>query len=320
MRIGTNPEKKQLSRITYKPHRVIIPVYIPDSKEDYFKNLFEIFKISINSLINTTNKKFTNITIINNNCRPEVTSYIDGLLKENIIDKHVKFSDNYGKIHTILTEAKASLESFITISDADVFFYNGWITETLKTFTIFDKVGVVAPLPMPQLAFYANASLFSKKTFSIKKGSVVDKEDLYLFEKSVNSKIFTKKIDWFKKQFYLEKRQYKVCIGAGHFVGTYKKEIFDKLSIKKPKFVFEDGAERNHLDIPIDQLGYSRVSLINTHAYHLGNTIPEFVNGYHFIKPEYPSVQLKQKKIKEDILSYKMKKGILKIYRKLKSK
>lgn len=319
MRIGSNPEKKQLSRITYKPHRVIVPVYIPDSKEDYFKNLFEIFKISINSLINTTDKELTNITIINNKCKPEVTNYIDCLVKESKIDKHVNLSNNYGKVYTVLTEARASLEPFITISDADVFFYNNWITETLKTFTIFNKVGVVAPLPMPQLAFYANASLFSTKILSIKRGNMVNKEELYLFEKSVNSKISIKKIDWFKHQFYLEKNNHKVCIGAGHFVATYKKEIFEKLYVKKPKFVFEEGAESNHLDIPIDQLGYSRVSLIKTHAYHLGNTIPGFVKNYQFTNPEYPNIQLDQKKTKKDILSYQLKKGILKIYRKLKS-
>lgn len=140
MRIVSNPEKKQLSRITYKPHRVIVPVYIPDSKEDYFKNLFEIFKISINSLINTTDKELTNITIINNKCKPEVTNYIDCLVKESKIDKHVKLSNNYGKVYTVLTEARASLEPFITISDADVFFYNNFINMGVKNPVVLYRI------------------------------------------------------------------------------------------------------------------------------------------------------------------------------------
>lgn len=108
MRIGVNPEKKKFGEIIYKKHRVIIPVYIPNSNEKYFDNLLSVFKTSINSLIQTIQHNDTNITIINNDCKKQVTDFIDDLIDENKIDKHVKLSSNYGKIYTILSEVKTN--------------------------------------------------------------------------------------------------------------------------------------------------------------------------------------------------------------------
>ena len=93
----------------------------------------------------------------------------------------------------------------ITIADADVFYYSGWLENTVKVFNNFNKVGVLAPLPMPQLAYYVNNSLFFNKMLKVKKGKVILEEDLQLFEKSINGKISTKKNNWFKNQLYLKK-------------------------------------------------------------------------------------------------------------------
>lgn len=316
MRIGHNPEKKKFEEIIYKSHRVIIPVYIPNSNEIYFENLFSVFKTSINSLINTIHPNNTNITIVNNDCKKEVTDFIDDLINKKKIDKHVKLSGNYGKVHTILLEAKASTEELITIADADVFYYSGWLENTVKVFNNFSKVGVVAPLPMPQLAYYANNSLFFNKILKIKKGKVISDEDLQLFEKSIGGKISVKKNNWFKNQLYLEKNNFKVCIGAGHFVATYRKIVLDQLKFKKPSYVFEDGAEVLYLDNPIDKLGFFRLSTINTFVYHLGNTIPEFINDYKFSETT-KLINIYHEKYRKNYISYNFKKIITKIYRKL---
>ncbi|OAD46131.1 glycosyltransferase family A protein [Polaribacter atrinae] len=316
MRIGVNPEKNNNQKINYKNHRIIIPVYIPNSKDEYFNNLFSVFKTSLASLIKTTDIKETNITIINNNCREEVTDYIDNLLKEKVIDKHVQLASNYGKIYTILAEARASYEQLITIADADVFYFSNWLSETKTIFNEFKNAGVVAPLPMPQLAFYSNYSLFFSNFFKIKKGKIILEDDLLLFEESVGSKILIEKNNWFKNQLYLEKNTVKACIGAGHFIATYRKEVLDKISIVKPTYVFENGGERFHLDAPIDQLGYYRLSTIKTFVYHLGNTIPKWTEEYHF-KDCKTTKWNGQAKILKTYIPYKLKEITAKIYRKL---
>ena len=316
MRIGVNPEKNNYNSINYKTHRIIIPVYIPNSKDEYFNNLFSVFKTSLNSLIKTTDIKETNITIINNNCREEVTEYIDDLLKEKVIDKHVQLASNYGKIYTILAEARASYEQLITIADADVFYFSNWLLETKTIFKEFKNAGVVAPLPMPQLAFYSNHSLFFSNFFKIKKGKIILEDDLLLFEESVGSKILIEKNNWFKNQLYLEKNTVKSCIGAGHFIATYRKEVLDKISIVKPIYVFENGGERFHLDAPIDQLGYYRLSTIKTFVYHLGNTIPKWAEEYHFEDCKTTEWNC-QAKILKTYIPYRLKEITAKIYRKL---
>ncbi|WP_341220834.1 glycosyltransferase family A protein [Polaribacter atrinae] len=316
MRIGKNPEKEKFTPIVYRQHRVIVPVFIPDLDELYFNNLFSVFKASLNSLIKTTDQKETNITIINNNCKEEVTNYIDHLLKQNLIDKHIKLSSNYGKIYTILAEARASYEQLITIADADVFYFSNWLTETKTIFKEFKKAGAVAPLPMPQLAFYSNNSLFFNNFLKIKKGKVVKDCDLSLFEESIASKISLKKNNWFKNQLYLERNNVKSCVGAGHFIATYRKTVLDKIPLEKPKYIFENGGERFHLDAPIDQLGYYRLSTIKTFVYHLGNTIPKWVEEYSF--EEFKTTKLDVKNnFSKTYIPYKLKEVIAKVYRKL---
>jgi hypothetical protein len=314
MRIGVNPEKEKFKELEYKQNRIIIPVYIPYSKEEYFNNLFSVFKVSINSLINTTDSKQTNITIINNNCKKEVTEFIDNLLKEKSIDKHVKFVSNYGKIYTILSEAKASYEQLITIADADVFYYSGWLENTIEVFNNFKRVGVVAPLPMPQLAFYANSSLFFNQIFKIKKDKIIQDEDLQLFEKSINSKISIKKNNWYKNQLFLEKNEKQVCVGAGHFIATYRKDVLDKIKVERPLYVFEDGAETQHLDNPIDKLGYYRLSTVKSFVYHLGNTIPKWVEDYNFSEVQFSNIT--NNKFSKAYFPHKLKEIITKLYRK----
>ena len=316
MRIGQNPEKKNFNKIEYKQHRVIIPVYIPDSDDQYFNNLFSVLKISIDSLLKTTNITQTNITIINNNCKKEVTNYLDSLLQDKIIDKHVKLSTNYGKVYTILSEAKASYEQLRTIADADVFYFSNWLSNTIQVFNNYKKAGVVAPLPMPQSAYYCNHSLFFDKLLKVKKGKVVLDEYILLFEKSVNSKISIEKNNWFKNQLYLEKNRSKTCVGAGHFIATYRKEVLDKINVEKPKYIFENGAETFHLDSPIDKLGYYRLSTIKTFAYHLGNNIPNWVKEYKFSELNLTENSNKIK-FSNSFIPYKIKEITAKIYRKL---
>ncbi|WP_139958083.1 glycosyltransferase family A protein [Flavicella sediminum] len=279
MRIGNNPEKTKHTEILYKKHRIIIPVYIPASNDEYFKNLLEVYKTSMDSLFATIDVNTTVITIINNNCKQEVTEYINSLLAQKLIDKHVVYQENYGKVFAILSEARASYEDFISIADADVFYFNEWENKVFEIFEAFDRAGVVSPVPSPHLTFYNNVSLFGNLFHFPKKANVVTADSFkFLEEGTSNPEIFNhKKQNWKKKQFYLEKQQIKACVGSGHFVATYR-NVFKEFECVKPVYVFKNGDENFYLDLQFDQLGYYRLSTLETKAYHLGNTIPEWTN------------------------------------------
>ncbi len=279
MRIGENPEKEKSKKIKYKFFRVIVPVYIPEEESEYFNNAFSVFKKSIYSLLNTIDAENTNITIINNNCKKEVTDYINLLLFNKDIDRHIHCKENYGKIQTILQEGRGCYEDFIAIIDSDVFFFSGWQNQVLSVFDSFKNVGVVGLTPDPNTAFYCNNSLLANEFLFVKKGKVVEDKELELFEAGINKENFfvTKTKNWKEKQFYLETKTTKAVVGAAHFASVYKKEIFNRLPFEKPIYVFP-GGELSFLDIPIDKLGYYRVSLLKAFVYHLGNSLPKWID------------------------------------------
>jgi len=292
MRIGQNPEKNKQEKIIYGMHRIIIPVYIPDSNEEYFSNLFEVFKTAINSIFRTINQDKTLITVLNNNCKEVVTSFIDELLGKNLIDKHVKFNKNYGKVYAVLSESKATYEDLITVVDADVFFFNNWENEVMNVFNSFKKVGVVGLSPSPHLHNYCN---FSSAFFNFRrtrKGKVVENEELKLFEEGINNFYFFD--SYREKQTFIEFNSLKVCLGAGHFAATYRGDLLRSIDFEKPEYVFKDGYEEKVLDSKIDKIGYFRVSLVKAHVYHLGNTLPEWVTNYNFLKPQFKKVKLSE--------------------------
>jgi DNA-binding transcriptional regulator GbsR (MarR family) len=319
MRTGINPEKEKFVKLQYKLHRVIIPVYIPDDKNDYFKNLDKVFYSNINSLLKTIDVNQTNITIINNNSKQDITDYIDQLLQDKLIDKHVKHCTNYGKVYSILSEARGSYEDYITIADADVFFFNNWQNNVQTVFENFKSVGVVGLSPDPHMAFYCNNSLWFDSFFKIKKGCVINEKELELFEKGINKKDFfvTKKNNWKQKHYFIENQGLKVIVGASHFASTYKQELFMKLPFKKPIYVFP-GGELTFIDTPIDKLGYHRISLPKAFVYHMGNTVykNEKLDDLHnTILNKRVSIKSK----KASIIPYKFKEYFIRVLRKFSS-
>jgi hypothetical protein len=318
MRIGSNPEKKECKKIEYKIHRIIIPVYIPESNELYYKESLKVFYSCINSLLKTIDVKQTNITIINNNSKEEVHVFINELLQEKKIDKIILNSQNYGKVYAILQEARACYEDIVTILDADVFLFNGWQKEVHKVFGNFKNVGVVGLTPDPHMAFYCNNSLMFNLFYKIKKGKVVENYDLELFEEGISKPNFfrTRKYNWKENQYYILKNGVKVVVGASHFVSSYRKEVFNKIKFEKPIYVFP-GGELNFLDIPIDKLGYYRVSLLNAFAYHMGNSIKLDLTNYDFKKSTDISMAKKEEiQIKQDYF-YEIKKAFTRLIRKI---
>lgn len=318
MRVIPNPEKFNFSKITYKPHRVIIPVYIPDSDDFYFSSLFDVFKLSVYSLLKTINSLNTSVTIINNNCKKEVTDYIDKLIEEKKIDKQIKLSSNYGKVYTILSEAKGCYEPYITIADADVFYFNNWESEVFKILKTFPKVGVVSPVPSPHLFKYYNISFIVNNIFKLKKGQILTDRSFDLFAEGINHSpefFRTKKNDFKKEQFYVEKNEIKACVGAMHFIATYDRTVFNEISLQKPEFKFNVGDEGVFIDSNIDKMGLGRLSTSDAYAYHLGYSIPNWTKEYQFMESDFifTENQKKNSESKKRYVFYILKKIIYKL-------
>lgn len=284
MRIGVNPEKyKNLdNKLIY--HRIIMVCYIPNIYEDYYEDSLSVLEHSLKSLIKTINFDTTSITFINNNCCDEVNSFLENYIF--YFDKYVRYQENKGKVYSVLSEARASYESLITITDCDVLFLEGWEKAVVKTFQNFRKAGVVCPLPMPNLAFNHNYSFFYDNLFKYKYNKKINDEELETYLKGMGNDSLlnrnNKKFNWRQKHYYLQDNSGNVAIaGAGHFVSTYRKEIFN-ISNDFPSKKFVNGFEDLFIDKPSDMLGLYRLSLNKCYVYHMGNKIDDFINSIEF--------------------------------------
>lgn len=316
MRIGVNPEKANSRKLVYKAHRIIIPIYIPDGDHIYFKNSFLVLQECIKSILNSIDIDKTAISILNNSSKKQVLNYIQNLIQLKKIDKHVQYSENMGKVYAVLQEARSSHEEFITICDADVFFFKGWQNEVLSVFKDFKNIGVVGATPDVNLAFYCNNSLFYRNFFVIKHGKIVQEEELLLFEKGINNKDFfiSKNKNWKSKQYYLKVKDKKVVIGAAHFASTYRSYLFKNLPFVNPIYVFP-GGEHDFIDKPIDLLGLGRVSLTKAFAYHMGNTIPSWLDSEDREKAVLINVDM-NKIVISNIIPYRFKRLVVTLLKK----
>lgn len=290
MRIGINPEKenKEIKDKIY--HRVVVPVYIPDF-EGYFAGSFEVFKLCLESLLLTVHSQ-TRITIYNNNCHKDVKTYIDKKYYESeYIDQVFHSKKNVGKINAILASVKGNLEKLITVSDADVFFKNGWQFGVEKLFVNFPEAGMISPVPSSKsmLSYTSNNWFYSLFKGNLSFEKVLDPKAMHRFDLSLGNKQRLYKSIHLKKYLVLtnKKNNSQAVMGCGHFVATVHRVVFDKGSSEPAFFKISNGVESKFIDIPNEKLGFLRLATKENLAFHMGNfTEPWMFEEFRTLKKE----------------------------------
>lgn len=272
MRVGFNPHKDKIQETGDYFHQVILPVYIP-SFEGYFKDSFEILKLCLESLFQSSHKK-TYITIVNNGSCKEVTVYLERLLSENKIQELIN-TTNIGKINAVLKGLAGVRVPLITISDADVMFLTGWQEATYNVFRSFPKAGVVCPTPSSKSykTFTSNIywDLFWSK--KLRFTPVKNRAALEAFAHSIGNEEFYK--EYHLKQFLTvsSSEGTKAVVGAGHFIATYREEVFAGKLPKFTRYRLGGTSEQEVLDLPPVKRGFWRLSTEDNYACHLGNVV-----------------------------------------------
>lgn len=274
MRIGNNPQRHKKVNLGDYFHQVIIPVYIPHFN-NYYKESFDVFKLSIQSLIKTSHLQ-TYISIISNGSCKEVNDYIISLHNEHKIQDFT-ITKGIGKVNAILKGLSGINLPLVTITDADVLFLNGWQQATYEVFNQFPKAGVVSPVPNPTLGFYKSSNIFRDNFFSrnINYTKIKNVDAVLRFAQSIDRfELFKKKYS--DKYLTICNKNFKAVIGAGHFVATYKAQLFDHKITRYTDFVLGGKSEDILLDKKAIQNGLWRLSTEDNYAYHLGNTLPKW--------------------------------------------
>lgn len=274
MRVGYNPHKDQKNDKSEYIHQVVIPVYIPNH-EGYFKDSFAILKLCLESLFATIHCR-TFVTVINNGCDIMIATYLDSLLSKAKIQELIH-TQNIGKLNSILKGLVGNNIELVTISDADVLFLNDWQKETVNVFNCVPKAGVVGVVPQFKM-YESNCgnvlfdNLLSSKLRFI---PVKNKDALVRFYDSIGwDRNYNQ--DYLKFHLGIEiNSETNVLVGSGHFVATYKKDMFEEIvSFIGYKM---GGYSERYLDrLPLIK-DYWRVTTEDNHAYHMGNVLEDWM-------------------------------------------
>jgi len=274
MRVGFNPHKDQIQESSDYLHQVIIPVYIPNH-QGYFKDSLVILKLCLESLFNTIHKQ-TFVSIVNNGSDKIVSDYLNLLLEENKIQELIH-TENIGKLNAILKGLAGNEIKLVTISDSDVLFLSNWQLETVKIFNKVPKAGVVGIVPQ----FKSYESHCGNVLFD----TISSSKLRFMPVKNKNGLIrFYDSLGWDRNynQDYLEyclglkiNSELNVLIGSGHFVATYKKDVFE--TVKTYIGYKMGGDSERYLDtLPLEK-DYWRLTTYDNYAFHMGNTIEDWM-------------------------------------------
>lgn len=275
MRIGFNPHRDQPQEQSEYIHQIVIPVYIPN-QEGYFKDSFKILQLCLESLFSTIHDK-TFITIVNNGSGEFIKEYLNELLKENKIHELIQ-TQNIGKLNAILKGLAGNNIPLITITDADVLFLPDWQSETVKVFCEIPKAGVVGIVP--QIKMYTsncgNAifdNLFKKRLKFI---PVKNEEAFIRFYESIGRGYDCNQSN-LKLGLGLEYEKLKCFLGSGHFVATYKRDLFEEIVTYLGYKL--GGTSEGYLDKAPLKKDYWRLTTHDNYAYHMGNVYEDWMSS-----------------------------------------
>jgi hypothetical protein len=322
MRRGSNPQKKVRKIDLLSRHMVIIVVFIPDDSE-YYKGVFDVFKTCLKSLQTTINCH-ARIMVVNNGCNKVATDFINSEFERGGIDTVIHHKENIGKMDALIGAARSCREELITITDTDILFTSGWQEAVEEVFNYFPNAGSVSPIPVQHHAlFYSTYSLLFDiilRKVKFKKVEIPQNFDDYnLYLRSINWK---SKND--KSQLWpiIQKDNVRAVISSGHQVMTVKRFVFLKYSPTNPSRSLVGNSEFEYGDEPTDKAGLWRLSTFHNFAYHMGNTLEDWMikklnqNKKNVIKQSDIQVSFNNQKNynnnKLDTIAYKIKKKFVK--------
>lgn len=294
-----NPQKEERKVAMTTHHRIVIVVYIPN-EEGFYKNSLNVFKICLDSIIATINS-YAAITIVNNGSFDKVSSILEFYLKEKKIDTLISHNTNIGKIDAQIGAARGVREKYITLTDADILFVKGWQEKVEEIFAAFPKVGSVSPIPVRTGVLAGTSSVLKQiilKKLKFKYITIPDNLENYnKFLASINWNLETDKS---KKWPVVECNGIKAIVGSAHQVLTIDRDILFTTSPSNPSLTLVGGnSEHNYVDVPIDKAGKLRLGTFNNFAFHMGNSLEDWM--LTTVKNNLNSTIISSKEVKNSV-------------------
>jgi hypothetical protein len=322
MRVGMNPQKQENTIQLQSYHRVVIVVYIP-KMSGYYANVFEVMKLSLESITVTKNAS-CEITVVNNGSCVEVINYLNQIYSEDKINCLIHHRQNVGKMDALIGAARGAREEFVTLSDVDVLFVEGWQQAVEKIFNSIPDVGLVSPISSKTEYTYSSFSTWSKiflKKVKFKYEPIPENFEAYnKFLESIN---WDQETDPNAVWPVIEKNETKAIVGSNHQVLTIKRSLLFEFVPTLPSLTLVgNNSEYNYIDFPVDVANKMRLSTFNNFAFHMGNKVEDWMieiqnknllNNIEKRKTEKIVFKANQKEMhKPNLFFYNLKKKIVK--------
>ncbi|MEM6703828.1 MAG: glycosyltransferase family A protein [Acidobacteriota bacterium] len=269
--------------MTSPRHRVVVPVHIPEFT-GYYAQLASVLELCLDSIF-FTQVEGQRLTVIANECAPEVVTALTNRLEDGKIDQLVVYGKNRGKVDALLAILPRCQEDIVTLSDGDVLLRAGWQAAVERVFQAFPECGWVAPVTalLPRYhttSTLAAAGLGGELTYR----GAVSRADLLEFAQSVDDPgRFSE--EQLRRQLIVARDDRRALVGGGHFVASLRREAAAVLPTTPTGIAVSGGSEAAGLDRPIDAAGFWRLSTTRSYALHMGNVIePRFATEFEELK------------------------------------
>ena len=253
---------------------LVTTVFIPELG-GYWEESLDVLKVCFNSLFENTDVPYDLLVFDNASC-PEVREYLLELHQAGLIQYLFLAHDNVAKLGCFNQVFPGTPGEYIGFFDSDVYFYPGWLTESIKVFETFDRVGTVTARPGRATAERENDQLSTTKKFveqapadvTIERGDLVDREILAQHYSSIG---LPADFDAGTDDVRITRNDVSVYMYGSHFQFLTRRDVAEKV-LPLPLGDHPLGSDRLW-DNGINDAGYLRLGLDKPYVRHIGNSL-----------------------------------------------
>jgi len=275
-RIGMNPNRGQVG--TYHPARVTVAIltYLPDEETGYFRNRFDVIRLSIESVLANTPEPFDLLVFDNGSCK-HLVDYLRGLRDEGRIDYLILSPRNVGKIGAFQIMFQAAPGELIAYADDDIFYLPGWLERSLQIVEAYPSVGMVSGYYARQQMRYAISAtqkFVEQNNVPAQRGRLMLKEWEEHFIEGYGRDYET---------YMAETKDVEDCLltynNISAFVSAQHMQFIVPKAVALTALPSAWGGQlmgqMRELDMAVDELGYLRLSTAAPVTRFLGNMVDE---------------------------------------------
>lgn len=288
-RRGTNPMK--WSKTVHAPSKCALTtiVHIP-ILEGYWENSLDVLKICLDTMVANAGEECDLYVLDNGSCE-EVEAFLESQLRQKKIYCLLRVAENVGKVGGWNLLFGAVPNKIISYSDSDVYFFPGWLTQTLNIMEAFPEAGMVTAQPIPgndlSLLWTARQARQCKDVV-ITQGRLIPDKYLHSVVAGLGrGQELIEKREKNRNDVRISRNGIEAYTTASHFQFTTRKDVVQRLFPAKTEIPIGDDLQ---FEEPLEQIGYWRLATTEYLVHHMGNTHSDLARELPWAElPKFPT-------------------------------